>query len=394
MSAAVTLSVLSSLAGIDPAAWDRLLAETPGPADGGGRVFLRHAYLYALETSGCVGGRTGWQPCYLIAQDGGRLVGAVPLYLKAHSYGEFVFDWAWADAHRRAGLAYYPKLVAAVPFTPCPGPRVLAACETVAEALIAEALALVQRNRLSSLHVLFPDAPEAERWARQGLLLRRGVQFHWHNRREPAPWRDFEEMLAAMSHDKRKKIRQDRRYVIEAGVSAWRMLDGATASHADWAFFTRCYERTYATHFSTPYLNLDFFLALARAMPEALRLWIGERAGEPVCASLCVQSGRVLHGRYWGTLEAVRSLHFEACYYRPIEWAIAEGLTRFEGGAQGVHKLARGLLPVATHSAHWIAEPRFRDAIEEFCARERIGVAHTLDELAESAPFKTAPTVA
>lgn len=373
-------STIDSLSGVDAAAWDDLVARS------GGGVFPSHAWLAALETTGAVGARTGWQPCHLLAEDDGQLVGALPLYLKQHSYGEYVFDWAWADAYRRHGLAYYPKLVAAVPFTPCPGPRLLASREDVAEALIDAALALARQLRVSSLHVLFPTAEEAARWGAHGLMQRQGVQFHWLNR-VPVPFRDFENMLAAMSHDKRKKIRQDRRYVAEAGVR-FRVRRGAEIGADEWAFFHRCYERTYQAHHSTPYLNLDFFRTIGRTCGEAPVLFLGERDGRPVCASLAIASGRVLYGRYWGTLEAIRSLHFEACYYQPIEWAIAHGFARFEGGAQGIHKLARGLLPVATHSAHWIADARFASAIDEFCARERIGVAHTLDELEASSPFR------
>ncbi len=373
-------TTVDSLSGVDAAAWDDLVARS----DGG--VFLSHAWLSALETTGAVGARTGWQPMHLLALDAGRLVGALPLYLKHHSYGEYVFDWAWADAYRRHGLAYYPKLVAAVPFTPCPGPRVLAPREDVARALIQAALALAKELRVSSLHVLFPHAEEAARWTAHGLLQRQGVQFHWQNR-TPSPFRDFEDMLSAMSHEKRKKIRQDRRYVAEAGVR-FRVLSGAAITDADWAFFHHCYERTYHAHHSTPYLNLDFFRTIGRTCGDAPVLFIGEAEGRPLCASLAIASGSVLCGRYWGTLAPLRSLHFEACYYQPIAWALAHGFERFEGGAQGIHKLARGLLPVATHSAHWIADARFASAIDEFCARERIGVAHTLDELEQSNPFK------
>ncbi|MFN3630749.1 MAG: peptidogalycan biosysnthesis protein, partial [Casimicrobiaceae bacterium] len=227
---------IGSLSGVDAAAWDGLVAHS------GGGVFLSHAWLAALETTGAVGARTGWQPMHLLALDAGRLVGALPLYLKQHSYGEFVFDWAWADAYRRHGLAYYPKLVAAIPFTPCPGPRLLALREDVAEALIDAALGLARTLGVSSLHVLLPNRDEASRWAAHGLLQRQGVQFHWQNR-APSPYQDFDDMLSAMSHDKRKKIRQDRRYVAEAGVR-FRVLRGAAITAADWAFFFRCYENT------------------------------------------------------------------------------------------------------------------------------------------------------
>jgi len=368
---------IDSLSGVEPSAWDRLVDAA------GGNVFLRHAWLYALEASGCVGGRTGWQPCHLLAFDGTRLSGALPCYLKSHSYGEYVFDWAWADAYRRAALAYYPKLVAAVPFSPCPGPRLLAAELAVADGLVAEAMRFARVSGLSSLHVLFPSAAEIARWTAHGLMHRQGVQFHWQN----AGYADFEQFLATMTHDKRKRIRQDRRYVEAAGVR-FRVRVGRAIQREEWAFFRRCYELTYFRHHSTPYLNLDFFTRIGRECNDAAVLFIGERAGVPICSSLCLASGRTLYGRYWGAIEPLRSLHFEACYYQPIAWAITHGFERFEGGAQGTHKLARGLLPAPTHSAHWIADPRFASAIDDYLARERIGVAHTLEELAESTPFK------
>jgi uncharacterized protein len=372
------IEVVDSLGAVSPQEWNALVAAT------GGNVFLTHAYLHSLQTSGCVGGRTGWLPRHLLARDAsGLLVGALPLYLKTHSYGEYVFDWAWADAYRRAGGEYYPKLLSAVPFTPCTGPRVLAADDDTAMMLMKGAMAFAEQSGVSSLHVLFPPEREAWFWQKAGLMLRQGVQFHWENQ----GFKDFDAMLATMTHDKRKRIKQDRRYVADAGLT-WRVSRGAAITEADWAFFYRCYEGTYRAHMSTPYLSLDFFAGIGVQSGDATVLFIGERDGAPLCASLCAASGESVFGRYWGTLEPVKSLHFEACYYQPIEWCIAHGFKRFEGGAQGAHKLARGLLPTATHSAHWLADPKFSDAVNDFLARETVGVAHTLEELGESSPFK------
>ncbi len=372
------IEVVDSLSGIAAPDWDALVAAA------GGNVFLSHAYLHALHATGCASRRTGWTPCYLIARDGEALRGALPLYLKAHSYGEYVFDWAWADAWQRAGGEYYPKLLSAVPFTPCTGPRALAPDDDTRLALMQAALAYAGRSGVSSLHVLFPPADEVALWREAGLMLRQGLQFHWQNR----GFADFDAMLAGMTHDKRKRIRQDRRYVADAGVR-WRVNRGAAIGDADWAFFYECYDNTYRAHRSTPYLSQRFFNRLGHDCGDAAVLFIGERGGEPLCASLCIASGDSVYGRYWGTREPLKSLHFEACYYQPIEWCIAHGLQRFEGGAQGAHKLARGLLPVTTHSAHWLADGGFADAVRRFLARESAGVAHSVDELNESSPFKT-----
>lgn len=371
------IEVVDSLASIQPAEWDGLVTAA------GGNVFLSHGYLHAMHATGCASARTGWTPRYLVARDAaGRLTGALPMYLKAHSYGEYVFDWSWADAWQRAGGEYYPKLLVAVPFTPCPGPRVLAAQAEARTALIRAARQFAADSGVSSLHVLFPSGEEASAWAAEGLLLRRGVQFHWQN----DGYATFADLLARMTHDKRKRIRQDRRYVTAAGVH-WQVRRGADITPNDWAFFYRCYALTYAAHQATPYLSPDFFNALGRGGDAAV-LFTGMRDGQPVCASLCIASGNVLYGRYWGSTEPIRSLHFEACYYQPLEWCIRHGFQRFEGGAQGAHKLARGLLPVATCSAHWLADGRFADAVRRFLERESDAVAHTLDELQESAPFK------
>jgi uncharacterized protein len=371
------IEVVESLAKIAPTEWDALVAHS------GGNVFLSHAYLHSLHETGCASARAGWQPMYLIATDDEKIVGALPLYLKAHSYGEYVFDWAWADAYERAGGTYYPKLLSAIPFTPCTGPRVLAKNDDVRAALCRAAIAYAAKLGVSSLHVLFPPNDEADAWKNAGLTLRQGVQFHWLNH----GFTSFDAMLAAMTHDKRKRIKQDRRYVSDAGAT-WRVSQGAKISDEDLAFFYRCYDNTYREHHSTPYLNQDFFKRVVAQCVDAVVLFIGERSGERLCTSLCIVDGDTMYGRYWGTLEQLKSLHFEACYYQPLAWCIEHGVQRFEGGAQGAHKLARGLLPTATYSAHWIGNKGFAKAVDDFLARETAGVAHTLDELSESSPFK------
>ncbi len=368
------MRVAESLAGVAAGEWNALC---------GGDPFTRHEFLSALIETGCASGRTGWQPQFLLLERGGRLAAAMPLYLKSHSYGEYVFDWAWADAYERHGLAYYPKLLAAVPFTPVTGPRLLAAQDADRAALVAAALELARE--VSSLHVLFATAQEAALMQAAGMMLRRTVQFHWQN----AGYADFEDFLSRMTRARRKNIRQERRRVREAGI-ACRWLRGAEIGRRDWERFERCYRRTYAAHRSRPYLSLEFFLRLGEVLPQHLLMVLAERAGRPIAASLCVLAGEALCGRYWGALEHVPLLHFECCYYQPIEYAIAHRLARFEGGAQGEHKLWRGLMPVRTHSAHWLRHPGFANAVEDYLRRESAGLARYVDELDEHSPFKPA----
>ncbi len=376
-----SLRIVESLRGIDAAEWDALLG---ADADAQARhPFLKHAFLDALIDSGCASARTGWQPQFLLLRRGGELVGAMPLFVKSHSYGEYVFDWAWADAYARHGIEYYPKLLCAVPFTPVTGPRLLARRDDARRALLAAALELAAQA--SSLHILFPSEAEGQLMQAQGMMLRRTVQFHWENAGDA----DFEGFLARMSHRRRKNIRQERRRVREAGVT-FRWLRGREIDPAHWDFFYRCYRTTYAAHGSRPYLNLPFFRQFGATLGEHAVLVLAERAGAPVAASLLVRGGDALFGRYWGAVEHIPLLHFECCYYQAIEYAITQGLRRFEGGAQGEHKLFRGLMPVETLSAHWLAHPAFAQAIEDYLARERRGIARYVNELAEHSPFKAA----
>ncbi len=374
----MSIAIASTLSGIDPAQWNRL---------SGGHPFLRHEFLHALHETGCASEQTGWAPRYLVATEGKELTGAMPLYVKSHSRGEYVFDWAWADAYQRHGLEYYPKLLSAIPFTPVTGPRILAESDTIAESLAAQVLEVARDSNASSLHCLFPPAEQGALLAGKGMMLRHGVQFHWIN--PGAGVGDFDAYLALMNHNKRKKIKQERRRVREAGIT-FRWAEGSAISDADWTFFARCYNRTYREHHNTPYLNLDFFRRIGASMAENLLLIIAERAGLPIAASFNVHGGNHLYGRYWGAIEHHPMLHFETCYYQVIEYCIARGIAVFEGGAQGEHKLARGLMPVQTCSAHWLAQPQFAAAVETFLAREQKGIEHYLDELREHSPFSLA----
>lgn len=380
------LRVLDDLSGIDAAGWNRLA---------GGHPMLSHEFFHALHSTGCASAESGWLPQFLTlwdkaAPDGAcasalpRLRAAMPLYLKSHSYGEYVFDWAWADAYQRHGLDYYPKLLAAIPFSPVSGPRLLASTDAERAALVRAALG-VARN-VSSLHVLFPQPREAALMQAAGMMLRSSVQFHWTN----PGYGSFDEFLAQMSQNKRKKIRQERRKVRDAGVQ-FRRLRGDEIGESDWAFFARCYGSTYRAHHSTPYLSLEFFRRLGLTMPQHVLLIVAEREGRPIASALNLYSQQALYGRYWGALEYLPCLHFETCYYQALEFCIEERIKVFEGGAQGEHKLARGFLPVKTLSAHWLAHPEFSDAVARFLEREHQGIEHYVDELNEHSPYKGGP---
>ncbi|HEV7856049.1 MAG TPA: GNAT family N-acetyltransferase, partial [Herminiimonas sp.] len=305
------------------------------------------------------------------------------LYAKNHSYGEYVFDWAWADAYERNGMAYYPKLLSAIPFTPVTGSRLLAHDAEAMIALVAAITAVQKSNAFSSTHVLYPPPQQAEILHEAGFMLRTGVQFHWLN----AGYQNFEQFLETLERKKRKNIRAERRKVQEAGMT-FRQVEGRDATETDWLFFKRCYDHTYAAHRSTPYLNLDFFLRIGATMPQNILLIVAERDGRPIASSLVIHDNNTLFGRYWGALEHVDCLHFETAYYQPLEYCIAQKIASFEGGAQGEHKMARGFLPQKTWSAHWLAHPAFSDAIERFLERESGGIAAYMDELNEHNPFK------
>ncbi len=462
--------VLASPLDVDAATWNGLLAQQSHPTP-----FLRHEYLAALHESKSATPRTGWVPRFMTLWEcqGGHdtLVAACPLYLKSHSYGEYVFDWAWASAYEQHGVPYYPKAVIAVPFTPVPGTRLMARDEATRALLVQAVCQWCEQENVSSVHVLFASDDDVQTSSQEGLMLRHTVQFHWKNVAPtlpasrgslppegaltalgrpggganvaptlPAsrgslppegaltasptcgstgqPFRDFDHFLASLAQDKRKKIRQERRKVAEAGVG-FRWSRGADISAADWDFFYRCYERTYLEHGNPPYLTRDFFARMAADMPEAWLLFVAEREGRPIASSLIAISalpesaigqkdlkkpaqtqlpspppnegeGLVAYGRYWGALERVDCLHFETCYYQPLQWCIEHGASRFEGGAQGEHKMARALLPVQATSAHWLAHPAFAEAVERFLEREGAGVENYLGELQSRSPFKAA----
>ncbi len=380
--------ILSSLAEAGQPAWDALVAAQSAP-----NPFLSYAFLHALHESGSAADDTGWQPQYLtlwIVEDGddsdaaASLAAALPMYAKFHSYGEYVFDWAWADAYKRNGLDYYPKLLSAIPFTPVSGNRLLAIDDHARAALVEALQGVQQASGLSSTHVLYPTEAEAQQLQAAGFLLRKGVQFHWQNE----GYDSFEQFLSTLEMKKRKNIRAERRKVTEAGITL-RQLRGEDATEADWRFFKRCYDNTYQAHWSTPYLNLDFFLRIGETMPQHLLLVIAERDGQPIASSLLVYDDQALYGRYWGCIEQHPCLHFETAYYQPLEFCIANRIPAFEGGAQGEHKMARGFLPQQTWSAHWLAHPSFSDAVERFLRQEGKGIGAYMDELNERNPFKT-----
>ena len=380
--------VHDSVSGIDAALWDELLARHPDASP-----FMQHAYLAALEHSASACAATGWKPVCISFERGGALLGACMLYEKDHSYGEYVFDWAWANAYQQHGLAYYPKATVAVPFTPVPGARLLARDAQARQALIASLITYSRGREMSSLHLLFLSPQDAQACADTGLMLRHTVQFHWTN--TTPGFANFDAFLTSLSQEKRKKIRQERRKVADAGVQ-FRHTKGRDISDADWDFFYRCYERTYLEHGNAPYLSRAFFAAMQSDMPENWLLFIAERAGRPIASSLIGLSSasadgsqpRVAYGRYWGALERVDCLHFEACYYQPLQWCMDHGYDRFEGGAQGEQKMARALMPVKTSSAHWVAHPAFADAVARFLEREGEGIEQYMGHLQQRSPFK------
>ncbi|MDM7942670.1 MAG: GNAT family N-acetyltransferase [Hydrogenophaga sp.] len=381
--------VFSSPAQIEESAWNALLALEPDPSP-----FMRHEYLVALHESGSARPRAGWQAQFVTLWRAGELQAACPMYLKNNSYGEYVFDWAWANAYAQHGLDYYPKALVAVPFTPVPGARLLARNASARAALVKALIQHVRNEDLSSVHLLFAQPADVAACEEAGMMLRHTVQFHWKNEAPGAAglsssFTSFEHFLSSLQQEKRKKIRQERRKVTDAGVT-FRWSRGADITGSDWDFFYRCYERTYLEHGNAPYLNRDFFRRMAQTLPQHWLLFVAEREGRAIACSLIGidETARVAYGRYWGALERVDCLHFEACYYAPLAWCIEHNFRRFEGGAQGEHKMARALLPVRTTSAHWLAHPSFAEAVERFLEREGQGIGQYMDHLAGRNPLK------
>ena len=416
------IRVLNSPLEVNGADWNALLAmQSP---DGILNPFMRHEYLAAMHESGSASPKTGWTPHFITLWEGDQLAAGCALYLKDHSYGEYVFDHAWANAYHQHGLPYYPKALVAPPFTPVPGPRLLARNAAERLLLVKAVIAWCEEEKLSSLHLLFTSDEDVQTCEVAGLMLRHTVQFHWTN--TEAKYKTFDDFLMSLAQEKRKKIRQERKKVADAGIT-FRWALGTDISEKDWDFFYSCYERTYYEHGNAPYLSRDFFSRMQNTMPENWLMFIAEHGEgknkQKIATSLIAvnvaptfgtdvfslplegvelarggpslrspaQSGNKLtaYGRYWGALARVDCLHFEACYYQPLQWCIEHGYNSFEGGAQGEHKMARALLPVKTTSAHWLAHPSFADAVERFLQREGAGIENHMEDLGRRSPFRT-----
>ncbi len=376
------ISITDNLADIAPQAWDHLLGRNPNP-------FLSHAFLQGLERHRCVGEHWGWRPRHPLIQEAGELIGAMPLYLKDNSYGELVFDWAWADAYQRAGGRYYPKLVSAIPYTPVSAPRLLVAPDRdpgpIRETLIEQALELAHREGVSSLHWLFPDPEQAQRLEAHSpdLLPRHDVQFHWRNH----GYRDFADFLDRLNARRRKQIRRERRRVEESDIEPV-VVSGDQASDADWADIHRFYRTTFDRRGGHPTLTLEFFHHLAEKIGDRVVLLLAREQGRNVAGAFCMRSDDTLYGRHWGCDEEHHSLHFEVCYYQGIDYCIREGLVRFEPGAQGEHKVWRGFEPTRVHSVHWLAHPGFREIIRNHLVREREAVEDYRRSMLGHLPFR------
>ena len=370
-------------------ALDRLRASDWDALHDGRNPFVSHAFLAGLETHGCLRARWGWTPHHLTLWDGGTLIAAAPGYLKTNSHGEFVFDHAWAQAHARYGCDYYPKWLCAVPYSPVTGPRLLARDADARTALVRAMPAFAREAGCSSAHTNFMTEDDDAAFAADGhgWLSRIDVQYHWRN---PGDWRTFDDFLAAMDHKHRKNIRQERAKVARAAAT-FRVLHGDEARDDDLAAMYGFYLQTFADYGNSPALTLDFLRHLAVAMPRALVLVLADLDGECVAGALCLRGGDTLYGRYWGATRQVPGLHFETCYYQGIDYCLREGLRRFEPGAQGEHKLARGFLPSFTRSRHWIADPDFAGPIARWCAEDTAAVRAYAAQLAGHSPFRSHP---
>jgi predicted N-acyltransferase len=372
------VTVHDAIAEIDPAAWNRLI--------GNDYPFLRHEFLCAAENGGCVSAATGWSPRHLTISDSSGLRAALPLYEKSHSWGEFVFDWAWAQAYERAGLDYYPKLVSAVPFTPAPSRRMLLRDpddQVAAAALLEAAITLARESGCSSLHVQFPTDDELPQLREAGLSIRKACQFHWHNR----GYASFDDFLATFSAAKRKKAKRDRRHTIEAGIT-FRRIRGRDIDQQTWETVHRLISITFMRRGSLPYYDLDFFETVSEQLPDNILVILAERENTPIAAAVFFESARVLYGRYWGSDSDYNALHFETCYYQGIEYCIENDIQIFEPGTQGEHKISRGFVPVPTWSAHWLAHPEFFAAIENYVDEESRHIEHYMQAVDDHSPYR------
>jgi predicted N-acyltransferase len=359
---------------------------------GTGHPFLRHEFLSALEAHGCVGDAHGWWPRHIVVYDNeDRLVGLAPLYLKNNSYGEFVFDWAWADAYQRAGMPYYPKLVSSIPYTPVTGSRLLvhpaSDQASVRQAIIDRALSLTTEQQASSLHWLFTNEADTALLCEAGFMRRSSCHFHWHNDH----YTSFEDFLSRLSSRKRKKIRRERRHVQEAGIEI-RIVHGNEATTGQWQVMHDFYCSTFEKKSGMPTLSLGFFLEISRTMGEQVVLVFASLAQDIVAGAIMLRGDDALYGRHWGCREEFNSLHFEACYYQGIDYCIRHNLALFEPGAQGEHKISRGFLPVYTWSAHWIVDERFRMAIERYLLQEHELMVDYHDDLLQTSPYRKTET--
>jgi predicted N-acyltransferase len=375
----VRVEFKNTINAIKPTAWNALT--------GTDQPFLRHEFLASIEASGSVGPGTGWLPRHAVLYDNGHLVAALPLYEKTNSWGEFVFDFAWANAYQQAGLNYYPKLVSAVPFTPVTGPRFLTSPEhdfaELAGVLINATQQFAEAQGISSWHVLFADQRDHEILKRSGLLLRKDCQFHWHNR----GYSTFDDFLGELRSVKRKKLRRERRRIQETGIT-FRHLGGAELTADLWCDIMPLYASSFLRRGREPYLNQTFFENFAACMPEHILVILAEYHNEPIASAICFVSDDTLYGRYWGSSARYHSLHFETCYYQGIEYCITNGLQHFEPGTQGEHKISRGFEPAETWSAHWLSHPQFADAVDAYLDRERAYTDDYIDAVRDHIPFR------
>lgn len=370
---------IHSMTEVDAAVWNRLA--------GHAYPFLRHEFLLALEQSGSVCEQTGWIPAHLLVMDKDQLIAFIPLYLKQHSWGEYVFDHQWAQAYQQHGLAYYPKWLTAIPLTPCQGSRVVIKQDSdslvVMRTLLAFIKQLSEQQDISSWHCLFPDLQQLEQLRSLGLAIREGVQFHWFNR----GYRDFNDFLSNLNASKRKMLKRERRRVSEQGIHFMRIA-GKQITELQWQTFFQFYALTYLKKGGQPYLNLAFFQQIAASMGEQLLMVLAMKDDKPIAAALSFVGEDTLYGRYWGCYEEYNSLHFETCYYQGLDYCIEHGLKRFDSGAQGEHKISRGFEPITTYSGHWIKDKQFSKAIEQFLVREQKAMQQYKQNAASYLPFK------